>query len=200
MLGIFTMGIEERKARQREQLRATVLLAAESVAESEGWEAVTMRRLAEEVDYTPPTIYEIFKSKKNLLAELGIKGYNEMLDTFREIDPDLKPAARLKCMAQTYWRFGQEHPALYQIMFGPDIPCPDFVNPPEDGGMFGILCGIVAAMRPKDSPAGIQEIALVVWSTIHGLVDLNVNQYADPAYGNTFVDTLLDRLVEMVTT
>jgi AcrR family transcriptional regulator len=193
------MGNKERKARQREELRATVLLAAESIAESEGWEAVTMRRLADEVDYTPPTLYEIFKSKKGVLDELGLKGYHDMLQKFRGIDTTLPAKERLRCMSRLYWQFSQEHPALYLIMFGPDIPCPDFVNPPEDGGMFGILCRIVAEVRPADTEAAIQQIAIMIWSTIHGFVNLNIAQYSDPVQRSSFMEGLFDQLVETFT-
>jgi AcrR family transcriptional regulator len=193
------MGIKERKARQRAELRNTVLLAAESIAESEGWEAVTMRRLADEVDYTPPTLYEIFKSKKGLISELGLRGYNEMLEKFRDIDAALPAKERFKCMGKVYWQFSQEHPALYTTMFGPDIHCPDFANPPEDGGIFGILSQIISEIRPKDPQASIQQTALLMWSTIHGLINLNIGQYAD-TIENTFIDSLFDQLVTMVIT
>ena len=69
------MGIRERRQRQRQELRGGILAAAREIASTEGWRAVTIRRIAERIEYSPPVLYEYFDSKDDILLELARMGY-----------------------------------------------------------------------------------------------------------------------------
>ena len=69
------MGIKERRERQKQELRAGILAAAREIASEEGWQAVTIRKIAALIEYSPPVIYEHFGSKEEILLELVRTGY-----------------------------------------------------------------------------------------------------------------------------
>jgi len=73
------LGIKERRQRQRQELRAGILAAAREIASSEGWQAVTIRKIAALIEYSPPVIYEYFASKEEILLESMRTGYAEQL-------------------------------------------------------------------------------------------------------------------------
>jgi AcrR family transcriptional regulator len=72
------MGSSERKERLKQVLKQSILRVARNIAEHEGWDKVTIRRIADEIEYTPPTIYEFFKNKEDLLDELAKEGSSEL--------------------------------------------------------------------------------------------------------------------------
>ncbi len=69
------MGSKQRRQRERQELRQAILAAARDIAAREGWQAVTIRKVAEAIEYTPPIIYEYFASKEALLFELLREGF-----------------------------------------------------------------------------------------------------------------------------
>src|SRR4051812_36801037 len=112
------MTLKDRKIKQRAELRRQILKTTTAIAEKEGWQAVTMRRLANEVDYTPPTIYELFGSKQGVFLAVISSGFEELGTRFANIDPKLSPEERLRAMGHAYWQFSHDHPTSYQAMFG----------------------------------------------------------------------------------
>ena len=113
------MGIKERRQRQRQQLRESILSAAREIASSEGWQAVTIRKIAARVEYSPPVIYEYFDSKEDLLLELVREGYAGQLRTIEKArNSSDDPEEALLAMARAWCRFASESPDLYQVMYG----------------------------------------------------------------------------------
>ena len=111
------MGIKE--CRQRETLRSSILAAAREIASSEGWRAVTIRKIAAAVEYSPPVIYEYFDSEEELLLELVREGYAgqlQAIDKARNSSDD--PEEALLDMARAWCRFAFRSPDLYQVMYG----------------------------------------------------------------------------------
>lgn len=113
------MGIKERRQRQRQQLRGGILSAAREIASTEGWGAVTIRKIAAIVEYSPPVIYEYFDSKEDLLLELVREGYTAQLRAIEEArNSSDDPEEALLAMARAWCRFAFESPDLYQVMYG----------------------------------------------------------------------------------
>ena len=111
------MGIKER--RQRRQLRAGILAAAREVARAEGWPAVTIRRIAARIEYSPPVIYEYFDSKEDLLLELVRMGYAGQLEAVEKArDASDDPGEVLLEMSRAWCRFAFEATDLYEVMYG----------------------------------------------------------------------------------
>ncbi|SRR5581483_11844303 len=113
------MGSKQRREREREQIRQSILTAAREIAAEEGWQAVTTRKVAERIEYSQPTIYEYFANKEAILFALLRSGYEQlavvMRGAFASTDD---PEARLLAMTEAYWDFAFRSPELYQVMHG----------------------------------------------------------------------------------
>ncbi len=113
------MGTKERRAKERETLKDTIVAAAKDIALQEGWHAVTVRKIAEKIEYTPPIIYQYFKDKNELFNEIKREGYQKLLAYYKRILIDSKDATEiLTNLALAYWDFAWENPELYKLMYG----------------------------------------------------------------------------------
>jgi AcrR family transcriptional regulator len=116
------MGITERRQREKQATREGILRAARTIAKAEGWDAVTIRRVAAEIEYTPPVIYEYFPGKIDILAELQQEGFQVLAQQMQSAkDKNRDSADRtdgLLAMGDAYWRFAHEQPELYNLMHG----------------------------------------------------------------------------------
>ena len=113
------MGIKERRQRQRETLRSGILNAAREIASAEGWQAVTIRKIAALIEYSPPVIYEYFDSKEDLLLELVRMGYAGQLEAVESAaGASDGPEEALLGMGRAWLRFALDSPDLYQAMYG----------------------------------------------------------------------------------
>ncbi|HZO70974.1 MAG TPA: TetR/AcrR family transcriptional regulator [Ktedonobacteraceae bacterium] len=113
------MGIKQRREREKQEVRQGILTAAREIAQHEGWQAVTIRKVAERIEYSPSMIYEYFASKEAMLLELHLEGLRLLtlsLKTARGSTEDYEE--RVISMAEAYWEFAQRHPELYQVMHG----------------------------------------------------------------------------------
>jgi AcrR family transcriptional regulator len=116
---IRTMGIKQRRERERQEIRQRILSTAREIAAEEGWQVVTTRKVAERIEYSQSTIYEYFENKEAILLALLRSGYEQLVvvvqATFASTDD---PEARLLAMTEAYWDFAFRSPELYQVMHG----------------------------------------------------------------------------------
>ena len=124
------MGTKERRDRERQELRQAILMASRDIAAREGWQSVSIRKVAERIEYSPPTIYEHFASKEAMLLELMREGFRLLMErrAGRRAAPP-RPEARMMAVARAYWEFAWDYPELYQVMHGlggvPSVSCGD---------------------------------------------------------------------------
>jgi AcrR family transcriptional regulator len=115
-----------RKIREKEELKNSILNAARKIAAKEGWQSVTIRRIAEEIEYTPPVVYEYFDSKEDLFKELVYLGFGILKQEFeqaRQNESDIK--IFLKSFSLIHWDFAFNNKELYQLMFSLERPTPN---------------------------------------------------------------------------
>ena len=113
------MGIKQRRERERQEMRQSILSAAREIAAEEGWQAVTTRKVAERIEYSQPTIYEYFENKEAILLALLRSGYQQLVTVVQEAFASTDdPEARLLAMTEAYWDFAFRSPELYQVMHG----------------------------------------------------------------------------------
>jgi AcrR family transcriptional regulator len=171
------MGSHERRTRARHELRLQILQAARAIAAREGWQAVTMRKIAEVIEYTPPTIYEHFASKEALLYALIAEGEQLLLAELQTAHANAAdPQAALHSMAQAYWQFAFRHPELYQAMHGMDgVPFCDDLDAAELGhAIFRFTREAMFEFVGKSDPVLLDQRLNVLWATLHGLVALTM--------------------------
>jgi AcrR family transcriptional regulator len=120
------MGHIERKIREKEIVRNNILAAARKIAATEGWQAVTIRKIADAIEYTSPIVYEHFQNKEDLIRELVTSGYRLLLKEFEKVhqeEPD--PKKQLMQLSIIQWDFAFKNTELYQLMFSIERPQPN---------------------------------------------------------------------------
>lgn len=173
------MASKDRIARLKEDTRMSILKAALHIAKEEGWEALSMRKIADAIEYTAPIIYEYFENKDALLYELTRTGYlilNQKLEEAR--DQHDTPEKQLEAMWLAYWNFAFLKKELYQLMYGISTNCNcELMNKmPEAERQWDIFAEVIAKLMNIDDLES-EEICIryyTFWSVIHGLISINL--------------------------
>lgn len=167
------MGISERKARQKAELRKKILKATRRLAREKGWAAVTTRSLAEKVEYSTTVLYEHFGNKEQLMLLLREEGF-ERLQQFIEkaLDPSLSPKKQLVVAGMASWQFAKEKPEYYQVMFNlSGINCQ--VEPDDDA--IQRAAGVVYRILAQAGVAQQDSLFMNWWAIVHGFIALQMN-------------------------
>ncbi|MBT1707148.1 TetR/AcrR family transcriptional regulator [Fulvivirgaceae bacterium PWU5] len=179
------MGIIERRQRQKEEVRALILEAAWKIAREEGWQALSIRRIADAIEYSIPVIYAHFANKEAILSEFTRQGFTMLADRLNETKTTQpEPRQQLEAMSQTYWDFAFEQKEYYQLMFGLGIPaCETVRNSPELQQLSAIMIdsiGKAVASGPYPNADAFLKFH-TYWSILHGLVSIQmIKRDADP--------------------
>ncbi len=172
------MGIRERRQRQKAATREGILTAALILAKNEGWQAVTVRRLAELVEYTPPIIYRYFASKDALFKELQNRGFDELNSRIAVVyAAAADPRERLIAMADTYIVFAYERPELYELMHGSSSAAVDLDSTLEQatsGASIIENCLEEWAASRSVSLRSIEDCVDIAWGLLHGLITVEM--------------------------
>lgn len=161
------------RLRRRETTRAAILDAAREIAARDGWQAVTVRKVAALIDYSPPVIYEHFASKNEILVELLRHGFRDLAARLQAAAGAKGPDDPLRRVARAYCAFAFEAPDLYQVMYGLGGAPFGVADTWQEGERIGeVAAAAVAAARPSANPEAVAEDVLVLWATLHGLVAL----------------------------
>jgi AcrR family transcriptional regulator len=182
------LGPKERREREREEIRTRILDAARELFANEGFEAVTMRRIADRIEYSPTAIYFHFRDKEALLKELCDNDFGALAHQFLDIATIPYTIERLRQTGYAYARFGIEHPNHYRLMFMTPHPPIDAAdqelekgNPEEDA--YAFLKVIVGeAIRTGRFRQGLEDddlIAQTIWAGMHGVVSLQIAKCND---------------------
>lgn len=159
-----SVGIQNRRERERAERHQLIIDAARELAESEGWEAVTTRRLADKVEYSQPVLYSHFKGKDAIVRAVAVQGCGELADR-------LRAAQGLRGVAKAYLEFAAERPALYEAIFVLEVDLPWGTEdvPAELRAAFGEL---VKAVEPVAGVRDLETLTEVFWSMLHGIATL----------------------------
>jgi AcrR family transcriptional regulator len=174
-----TMGSRERRTRERAETRQRILDAARAMFVRHGYEATTMRAIAQRIEYTPTAIYHHFRNKEALLTELCNLDFRALSGAFRQIGRIEDPFERLLRLGQAYVGFALEHPMQYQLLFltsRPETQEADTANPGEDAYSFlRETCEeLVASGRLRPEFSNPDQVAQIAWSSLHGLLALHL--------------------------
>ncbi|MEV0234556.1 TetR/AcrR family transcriptional regulator [Nonomuraea sp. NPDC050786] len=189
------MSIAARRARERAERHQLIITTARELAESEGWDAVTTRRLSERVEYSQPVLYSHFKGKDAIVRAVALEGFAELtgrLRAAREAGGD--PQAVLRQVAMAYLEFARTHSALYEAMFVMPIAIPFAVEetPEVLREAFGEFLLALEPVAGKHHPGTFAE---VVWAALHGLATLAHDRRIPAERQQDRIDLLIDQLV-----
>lgn len=128
------MGHVERKQREKENVKKNMLAAAVKIAVADGWHSVTIRKIAEAIEYTPPIVYEYFENKEDLICELVNSGFRTVIQQYEKVQSkDLDPESELIELSLVHWDFAITNKELYRLMFSLERP------EPHEEAMKGLL-------------------------------------------------------------
>ena len=187
------------RAHTREMLRRNAVEAASQLLMKEGAGAITVRRIAQELECSTKVIYTLFGGKDGLANELYREGFARLRQTLGQVPRADDPAAYLATIGQAYWDFGLANPSYYGVMFGGAIP--DFT--PDQASlqaMSGTLAEVVQAVRQFIEQGLIANsdpliITQSLWTLLHGIVSLKLSgHFSDAAHGQTLLDFSLSAM------
>ena len=179
------MPTHSRRERAREERRDLILRTARDLAESEGWEAVTTRRLADAVDYSQPVLYGHFKNMDAIADAVALEGAAELAEVLR----DARSADGLSGLAHAYLDYAESHPAVYEALFVRPTTL-RFGGPDSPQSLIAAFGEIQAGVAPYagDDPETLTE---VFWSALHGQATLNHRTRLRPTHRNPRIDLLV---------
>jgi AcrR family transcriptional regulator len=173
------LGIAERKGRERAEREHRIVAAARAIAEREGWDAVTIRRLAQEIEYSQPVLYSHFENRNAIVAAVAVEGFKEITIVLREAASETTGRRNaLKNVAAAYLAFALSRRALYEAMFvlPTNLRFAESETRPELQAAFEALAGVVAPFC-----ADIAVVTETFWAALHGLAELERSGRIRPA-------------------
>lgn len=202
------MGIAERRAREKELLRTRILDAAGELFIQEGFTNVSLRKIAEKIEYSPATIYLYFRDKNDLLASLCRETFHGLKEELLRIEhEEADPVVRLRRGLRFYIDFGLEHPHHYILTFGTphgtyDMEkIPEFLEANKVGlETFDCLRRALDRCRAANLLAfdGLEATAQVVWTFIHGTTSLLILYHSDPHFPWVTKEQLIETSLDMI--
>jgi AcrR family transcriptional regulator len=172
------MGIAERKIRQKEEIRSSILSAAWKLVEQEGWQALSIRKIADAIEYSAPVIYDHFQNKEAILQEFTGRGFRLLTaDLEKSKSLMLDPARQLEAMAYAYWEFAFRNKEYYQLMYGLGMPTCEAMREMPELKIFSetILQPIRALIQSGRNKKTDEMLKLqTFWSMLHGLISINM--------------------------
>lgn len=197
------MGTKERREREKLATRQAILDAARDLFVEDGYDAVTMRKIAEKVEYSPTAIYLHFADKDALMIELSICDFQAFTAAFGQIPSDLEPGLRLRGLGHALVRFALEHPNQYRLLFMTPRPEPSEEviarKPAEDA--YDLLCRAVEAAKAVGvvhPSRDLHETAQVLWGSMHGIVALHLVMPRKGRIPMVAVERLADEAMELL--
>lgn len=192
------MGIKERKAREKEQLRQQILSAARELFVNEGYENVSMRKIANKIEYSPTTIYLYFTDKADLLDSVCKVTLLNLLNTLEQLKSDISdPVETLGKSGRAYIEFGLKYPQDYKLTF--------VIRPQYQKGLgldegsvgekvFDYLREMVSECIQQGifHQTDVETTSQVMWSAVHGVTLLLIDF---PDFPWTEKDKLIDTVI-----
>lgn len=200
------MGIKQRKDREKEEMKKLILDAAKKIAYEEGFEKVSVRKIAEEIEYSVGTIYLYFRNMDEIIFELHNTAFQKFYECQLQVKDIKDPMEKLRRHGETYIRFGLENPDLYELMFIVRAPGNEIESGTEwKEGLktFDFLrqnmqeCLDAGYFKGAD----VNVLSVGMWSFVHGLVSLYLRKrmamlpqdYIQPVLFGAF-NTMIDNL------
>ena len=213
------MGTKERREREREQTRTKIMDAARKLFVRDGYESVSMRKIAEAIEYSPTAIYIHFADKAELMQQLCEHDFKSLAHVSAELAAIADPVERIRKLGHAYIRFAAKHPNHYRFMFmtphaevrGPEVLREAYEkdcrkeNPNENSYLLlQMACAeAIAQQRLRPELTDAHLVAQTFWAAVHGVSSIEITFQNDPwlpladldARAATMVDGIIRGLV-----
>ncbi|WP_455362537.1 TetR/AcrR family transcriptional regulator [Streptomyces sp. SYSU K21746] len=189
------MSAKERKERERAERERLIVATARELAEQQGWDAVTTRRLAERIEYSQPVLYSHFRGKREIIGAVALGGAAELAAAVRAAASRANsPRERVAALARAYLDFAEHNPAVYDALFQLDgglaYAQEDTPEPLKDA--FAALLESLAEVAGDGVHPGL--FTEVFWAALHGLATLTRAGRLLPEDAEPRVELLVGRL------
>ena len=185
------MAIEDRRQRERIARRRLILATARALAESEGWDAVTTRRLSAEIEYSQPVLYKHFGSMDDIVEAVALEGFGELAAALRAARRgSAAPDDEIGRVAAAYSGFAAKNPALYDAMFtratrlhfgAENTPAP----------LHEAFSELRDAVASTATGRDVETLTEVLWAALHGLAMLSRNHRLRPGHDADRIEVLV---------
>lgn len=194
------VGVVERREREKAELREQILKAARTIVLKEGFDALSMRKIAQAIEYSPATIYLHFPSREEIARQLTREAFGELLAYFAPLAAIKDPFERIWAFGKAYVEFGLAKPESYRLCFmtNQDLSSEIFPqkngqldpNEPGDRALLMVADTVRELIRDGRIRAIDPDLAAhILWSSVHGIVSLNLNC---PNMSHIDIDELTD--------
>ncbi|RYZ00564.1 MAG: TetR/AcrR family transcriptional regulator [Chitinophagaceae bacterium] len=179
------MGITDRRKRQKEEVRAAILSTSWQMVKSEGWQALSIRKIAEAIEYSVPVIYDHFASKEAILLEFAREGFRLLSAEMAAASArHTAPEDQIRAMADAYWHFAFRNKEHYQLMFGLGMAtCEAGQCMPEKTAFRDCLAAPILTLLKTNAQASDANMGCLkyhtLWSVMHGLVSIKMMESSD---------------------
>jgi AcrR family transcriptional regulator len=190
------VAIEDRRARERAARRQLITATARTLAEHEGWDAVTTRRLAGEIEYSQPVLYKHFSGMEDIVASVAVQGFCELADALScARGPAVDGPDAVARVAHAFIGFADDNPVLFDAMFtrATTLRFAAADTPAELTAAFDELRAAVATVARGRDPDTLAE---VVWAALHGLITLDRGGRLRPDHRAARIDLLIAGVVD----
>lgn len=170
------MAVRDRRDRERAQRHRRIVAVARELAEDQGWDAVTTRRLADRIEYSQPVLYGHFPGGKDeIVAAVALQGFAELAAALRGAVADAGPDGAVSALVACYLAFAAEHPATYTAMF--DLATLPFASDDTPAALRDAFAVLRDVLAPAGAGADYHDHdhdrhAELGWATLHGLATL----------------------------
>ncbi|MEV2217111.1 TetR/AcrR family transcriptional regulator [Streptomyces sp. NPDC050997] len=189
------MSVQERKQRERAERERLIVATARELAEQQGWDAVTTRRLAERIEYSQPVLYSHFRGKREIIGAVAMEGAAEMAVAVRAATSSANsPRERVAALARAYLDFAARNPAVYDALFQLDggLAFADEDTPEPLKDAFAALLESLGEVAGDGVQPGL--FTELFWASLHGLATLTRAGRLPPEDTERRVELLVDRL------
>jgi AcrR family transcriptional regulator len=186
------MAIQDRRERERAARRRLIITTARKLAEAEGWDAVTTRRLSTEIEYSQPVLYKHFAGMEQIAEAVAIDGFAELADVCSAASSGAGTASdALTRVAHAYLDFARDNPAVYDAMFtrATTLRFAAEDTPPQLVAAFTELRQAVAVVADEHDADTLTEL---FWAALHGLVTLTRTGRLRSGYDSDRLQLLVD--------
>lgn len=167
------MGIVERREREREEVRRKILEAGRELLATLGYDRLTMRRIAEAIEYSPTTLYHHFEDKDDLVKAICEEHFSQLLVAFAPEALPADPVERIRQLGLAYTAFGLAHPNHYRFMFMNLPEHPHEISEAAKRSYALLRDAVAQAIASGRFVKGdVDTTAQVLWASIHGAVAL----------------------------
>ncbi|WP_026416924.1 TetR/AcrR family transcriptional regulator [Actinomadura oligospora] len=188
------MSVQQRRERERADRRRLIVQTARELAEAEGWDAVTTRRLSELVQYSQPVLYSHFKGKAAIVAAVAVEGLADLAATLRAArEKATDDVGALRAITHAYMDFAAKHPAAYDAMFVQPIDV-TFGTGESPRALRDAFHELATVLEPFAGERDLETFTELGWSWMHGLATLTKGERLRPDHA----DSRLELMVAML--